>query len=295
MTDKPEWEVYLDDEIASDIDPSDDYFAPQVAMHEALRSLLHAPEDEDDTAVAKRAVEEYRAYYAKTYHDERHGSYRFPDRGVYAVTYDLTNLAWELATLFPFTDYKHRRLSEFIISLKTLAPQEFDPDVMSQPLPVLYGIQPPANKNRGHLQDPQLLFDPKGVGAVANSYWNGYFARLLDAGLLGKEYMGYMHTDVALGLEKEDGYDRLSDFVKTCREVVATQYILIAGHILAKEAKSPTTTRRRPLNAETWRTWAARLEELAKTAPDDGEWGLKEDAAKAHEKMVDLWPELFET
>lgn len=42
----PEWEVYLDTEVVSDIDPLDDYYAPEVAMNEALRSILHATEDE---------------------------------------------------------------------------------------------------------------------------------------------------------------------------------------------------------------------------------------------------------
>lgn len=87
------------------------------------------PKMKDDAIVAKRGVEAYRAFYAKTYHDERRSWYKSPKSVVYALTYNLTNLAWELAGLFRFTDYRHRRLLEFIINLKTLPWQGLNTDV----------------------------------------------------------------------------------------------------------------------------------------------------------------------
>lgn len=121
-----------------------------------------------------------------------------------------------------------------------------------------------------------------------------FIARLFDAGLLEIQGLHFMISDIQMGLEEQN--KNSPGLVRTCQEVVAVQYILIAGHVIAKEAKAPTISRtwKIPLNAEKWKTWAAILEELAQTTSDDGEWGLRADAAKAHQKMMDLWPGLFE-
>ncbi|ROT36846.1 hypothetical protein SODALDRAFT_352083 [Sodiomyces alkalinus F11] len=287
MTDKPEWEVYFDTELGPGSDPGDDYVSA-VAKHAAVGSLLRAPEDEDDALVAKRAAEQFRAFYTQYYHDEDRGYHRAPDNEVYGLTNDLTHLALSLVPIIPFADYKHRRLSMFVIDLKTLAPQEFDP------------------------KDPQLLFNATAVGDVVYPFWKRnylsdprprkeydewisvsvFMARLFDAGILGKQEMNWMILDIAEGLET-NGERTWDGLIRACKQVVATQYILIAGHFLASLARSSTKMGGYSLDADKWKRWAAKLKELATSASD--EWGLREAAAAAHEKMIHLYPEAFVT
>lgn len=115
---------------------------------------------------------------------------------------------------------------------------------------------------------------------------SGLLARLFSAGVVGPRDIQWIITDVELGLEETEEGSR--DMVKTCQEVVTGQYVLDAGHVIVKEAEFPTTSWRAQLNAETWSRWTAKVGKLVMTAPDDAEWGLKADAAKAHRKMIEL-------
>jgi len=85
--------------------------------------------------------------------------------------------------------------------------------------------------------------------------------------------------------------------VRTCRAVIATQYILLAGHVLVKELQAtPDAETKAALLREEWEGWAERLKVFAAA---DGvedregmeraeEWNLERDAKKAGEK-VEEW------
>lgn len=69
------------------MDPSEDLYEPIVAMHEAVRAMLHAPRHKDDFVVARRAAEEYRSFYANDYYNEHYGFYRSPGKAIWPLTY----------------------------------------------------------------------------------------------------------------------------------------------------------------------------------------------------------------
>jgi hypothetical protein len=54
-----------------------------------------------------------------------------------------------------------------------------------------------------------------------------------------------------------------------------------------------TRERARRLTIDRWNVWVARLDDIARNAPDDTEWGLKAEAREAHQKMVEHNLETF--
>jgi hypothetical protein len=92
-------------------------------------------------------------------------------------------------------------------------------------------------------------------------------------------------------LEKPASSDSTAIVLETST-VIATQYVLFAGDVLARFAKSPRQGEEHLLGKEKWKIWADKLQNIAETA-SKGEWDLQANAQKAYTRMVELWPELF--
>jgi hypothetical protein len=118
-------------------------------------------------------------------------------------------------------------------------------------------------------------------------------ARLTGGDALGGYGLMWAGQDVIEGLEKPR-YRNSSTLVLNTAAAIATQYILWAGEVLASYAKTHKSTEGSDLDEGRWRVWAAKLKDIATTAPADAEWDLKANAQRAYVKMVELWPELFE-
>lgn len=121
-------------------------------------------------------------------------------------------------------------------------------------------------------------------------------ARLLDLGVLGVPELSWVFRDLEDGLGQpnpaRDG-DLKEIMGWQCRVAVASQYILVAGHVIVEEIKSPTQKWVTPRTSETWKAWAVELEKIADTSSEDAQWELKTKARIAYDRMVQLWPDVF--
>ncbi|AEO69883.1 uncharacterized protein THITE_2131440 [Thermothielavioides terrestris NRRL 8126] len=238
-----------------------------------VRNLLVAP-DGTEHATAD-ALEALHAYYRETFcHPDDPSWKRNPARGTIIVAGSAVSHVFDVAAYVPFNDFKHRRLADLVIGLKRNAAQEFNPD------------------------DPRLGWDQKVVNEEARETWNCYhhdsmdrcneavnmytlLARLTGAETLGANAVPWATDDVVEGLE-EPASRNSTPLVLKAAAVIATQHILYAGEALVKE-----------VDGEKWKTWAAKLRDLADSTPEDAEWDLKHNAREAYGKMVQLRPELF--
>ena len=106
-----------------------------------------------------------------------------------------------------------------------------------------------------------------------------------------EDVAGWICRDLEEGLEGSQARAEDSETVTRCRASVAVQYILHAGHAMLEAAKDPSKTW---VDQARWNVWAAKLKDLAESTPEGAEWDLKTHSGRAHERMVELWPEVFE-
>ncbi|KAJ9150781.1 hypothetical protein NKR23_g3411 [Pleurostoma richardsiae] len=268
---KPRWLTYMTDEIESDADDVERDFI------EIMRDMLLAPGDQE--TAASDAVQKVREYYNTHYTDDRRTWRLQKDHATWGLLNTLSTYAFELVSQIPVTD-------------------EFD------------------------LENPQLLYDDTSYSAAARDFWNhdnvnavpgisidddlrercekwisisAFLAKLLNAGALGETAIVWAAMDLKEGLEKTDDDSRINLLALACKQVVAVQYILLAGDLLAWAAQARSSEKiAGGLNLEKWRLWADRLGEISRETPEDAEWGLKVAAGKAHARMINLHPELLQ-
>jgi hypothetical protein len=121
-------------------------------------------------------------------------------------------------------------------------------------------------------------------------------ARITGAGLWGDRGVLVATDSIDEGLKGPAPAIRSNPCALNAAAVIAAQYILLAGEVLVKYANSPDNHIYREAwpTQEKWKIWAAKFKDIARSAPDEDEWDLKRTAQKAYEKMISLWPELFE-
>lgn len=126
-----------------------------------------------------------------------------------------------------------------------------------------------------------------------------FLARLVDADMLGIDGVRWAAFDVEEGLGGAEDDKRANDQIRCCRAVVAAQYIQLAGSVIAREIKVPTSQLVHPkwvppMDKEKWDTWATQLNRIANSEIIYGaEYGLKSEVRKAHVKMMDITAALF--
>lgn len=120
---------------------------------------------------------------------------------------------------------------------------------------------------------------------------NALLARFIAAGIVSDRDLQIptLAIDEALGRSSRLG----SNATVLVAAVIAAQYILLAGEVLAKLATEPNPGWKWP-TLEKWKAWAMKFKDAAATAAEESEWDLKRNAQKAYNKMVQLHPELFE-
>ncbi|KFA74395.1 hypothetical protein S40288_03996 [Stachybotrys chartarum IBT 40288] len=291
---KPAWEVFLDEEII-DEDLTDSYYITENTLYDVICRMLHAPNNDNDAAAT--AVEEFRAFYVSYWPDneERYGFNHESDsaaRGLTGLIYEVT---WKLAGVIWFRDFKHKRLSDFAVGFKVAAPAVVD------------------------IENPQMPSDTITAARIARDFWHQYsvgistksrpnpkglcetwinvsvfLARLFEAGVIPVEELYRAIRDITEGLETPKDDQCVCELVRTCRKMVAVQYILIIGPLLFNESQNPVH-KSSAITTEKWKIWSSSLKKIAETPPDVDEWGLEKDAAEAYTKTTELISEREES
>ncbi|KAF7559343.1 hypothetical protein G7046_g4818 [Stylonectria norvegica] len=278
--------TYLDEEIAPEVEPEEGDFLA------FIRGLLVA--SDDDEAAVGNTVEAIRKYYSSNYLIDENAWSRQKDHGVGGIIHCISTFTFELASQVPLSDIRHQRLADLLTQLKKSAPRDFDET------------------------NPQLLFDIEPLLLVASESWNHYrvtsvvrteakfqkcsgwinisafLARLLSADVTSTDGIHWATSSIEEGLETPEDDSYVDELIRRCRAAVATQYIMISGAQIAQEIKSPSREWDHPLTAKKWKIWADKLDHIARTTTCEAEWDLKNQADKAHAKIVELCSELFE-
>ncbi|EQL03695.1 hypothetical protein OCS_00611 [Ophiocordyceps sinensis CO18] len=289
-TGKPRWLSYLENNLLDDVDVDND----QRAILAVFRVMLEAPAG-DASAVASTSQK-----IVQYYHGEFLGNSEqvqsWTDRGVMVYINEVAGLALELAAEVLFPGPEHDKLARFFIAIRDAGPQAF-------------GIKE---------QDPSFELYDTAVGTAVEEYWNrcqvpnretdadfktrceesisiaALFAKFLEADMLTPRIIQFaaILLGEALGTAGDKGWKPTTQLGKWCQVAIAMPYILISGEAVAHQVRSPAAKPLvYPCGREDWKAWIAAFQRLAETLPEEAEWGLKEDAKKACEKMQVLLPE----
>lgn len=106
-------------------------------------------------------------------------------------------------------------------------------------------------------------------------------AKLTGADMLGRQDVFIASNVIKDGLE-DSASSKSSPLVSAAAADIAAQFLLFAGKALTEV-----------VDAEKWKTWAAKLRNFADSTAADVEWDFKNNAQKAYGKVVQLRPELF--
>ncbi|RSL90926.1 hypothetical protein CEP51_000481 [Fusarium floridanum] len=159
------------------------------------------------------------------------------------------------------------------------------------------------SKYRPYLLDMLDNF-PEGVtsdnefrtASQASESWvnrSALLAKLFSAGLLDADGTRWISGDFESAFETRTSGDLSSNIGRKAQLVAQANYILIAGDTYIKEVRHPSKKYRVEVTPARWKLWASKLQEVADAASMDTEWDLKSRAQKAHDKMVELYPEAF--
>jgi hypothetical protein len=124
------------------------------------------------------------------------------------------------------------------------------------------------------------------------------FAKLFGAGLFDGD-LKYALFDLKESFEKSPGSEGGQPLRQGALEAMAALWLIFGGSILAQVTKkndSGTSKKQFPhiFNQQNWKRWAIRLAQIARDAPDDAEFDLKRLASKAHDRMLELYPEALD-
>lgn len=98
-------------------------------------------------------------------------------------------------------------------------------------------------------------------------------------------------VDIDIGLELGDREkNNPNEVLRNCRLMVAAQYILVAGDAIRVHYGDPEESKG-GWKRDTWTSWAEGFREASNW--DNVQESTRLAAAKAHDKMVALWPDLF--
>src|SRR5690349_17957018 len=114
------------------------------------------------------------------------------------------------------------------------------------------------------------------------------FSKLFGAGLFDRE-LKYALCDLEDGLDKSVKGDRERQLRQRAHEAMAALWCSFGGSILAQVTRdnaSESSTKQFPdvFNEQRWNGWVSRLADIARDAPDDAEFDLKQLASKAHDR-----------
>ncbi|KAK4035035.1 hypothetical protein C8A01DRAFT_18241 [Parachaetomium inaequale] len=267
--DQPRWLVHIDEQVSKVYMDT-----AETDMLLVIRDMLLAP-DGDENATPN-AIQEVQAYYRDNYCPADDPSWKQnPADGIYDVLASLLLQVFDVAGFmsFKFDNIRHKRLADLVIGLERQAQREFnleDPQLgWGESILLQEAFQAWDGCRLGPVSSLTMCSEALGV--------NTLLSRLTAAGLLGKRGVAWAKTSIDKALD-EPAVENSTPLAVNAAASIATQYILLAGEVLAAEVDDGT-----------WNTWAAKLREIADDAAA-AEWHLKENARKAYAKMVQIRP-----
>lgn len=323
-TGKPRWLSYLENNLLDDVDVDND----QRAILAVFRVMLEAPAG-DASAVAS-ASQKIVQYYHGEFLGNSEQMQSWTDRGVMVYINEVAGLALELAAEVLFPGPEHDKLARFFIAIRDAGPQAFGIKVSHPRLctmtwtllsldrnktPVLSSTTLPSalpSRSTGIAVRVSGLGQTHMSSLILPSVPNretdadfktrceesisiaALFAKFLEADILTPRIIQFaaILLGEALGTAGDKGWKPTTQLGKWCQVAIAMPYILISGEAVAHQVRSPAAKPLvYPCGREDWKAWIAAFQRLAETLPEEAEWGLKEDAKKACEKMQVLLPE----
>jgi hypothetical protein len=139
-----------------------------------------------------------------------------------------------------------------------------------------------------------LATEPEQIWSEAWINISALVAKLYQGGLLDTDGPLWLSMDFENAFEKSTSGDVTSDAGRQAQVLAPINHILIAGEPFAKGAKTTVDGSKFKLDATKWKLWASKIQEIVDAVDEDAKWDLKERAHKAHDKMVELYPEAFE-
>ncbi|KAM0242162.1 hypothetical protein ACHAP5_007317 [Fusarium lateritium] len=286
----PKWLTYINTRMEEEKEEA----FPQDHYYEIVRDLL-LQSDDSDKAVPQ-AIEKFYNHYIAGFSDEDFGGRQPPE---YQAGNELNGVAvivFDIVSEISFTDPKQDVLSNFLIGIAKNAADEFDE---KDPKFVCYdwAFQAAAVErwNACTLNTGPLNYQGPGVTDAINTWVStaALIAKLFQANLLGEYGPLWVSADFKKALEIPSDRDFTKLPLLQAQILANANYILLAGEAFAKEVKDSSKKRNYVLNGEKWKIWALKFQEVADKIGEDAEWGLKQKAQEAHDKMVELYPEVF--
>ncbi|RSL42673.1 hypothetical protein CEP54_015402 [Fusarium duplospermum] len=257
-SEKPPWLSYVEDRIAEE----NGQFDSGAIYFEIVRDLLLAP-DNDDSAVSK-AIKKLNEHYVAGFAGE---------------------------------DFGRRQPSEYaagdVLNEISIAVFETDPQFVY----FRWGLEAAAADawNESHAEGVTRDNEFR-TGSQSSDSWvnkSALLAKLFSVGLLDADGTRWISGDFESAFETRTSGDLSSNIGRKAQLVAQANYILIAGDTYIKEVKRPSKKYRVEVTPARWKLWASKLQEVEDAARIDAEWDLKNRAQKAHDKMVELYPEAF--
>ncbi|KPM38479.1 hypothetical protein AK830_g8083 [Neonectria ditissima] len=287
---KPSWLTYINQRIEEEEEIWED-----TAHYQIVRDLLLAPDDDDDAVskAAKKFRDNYVAGFAKYPVEERQAPEYLAGEEVNSIS----DIVFEVVPFVPFTDITHDKLANLLIEIKASAAGSFDTE---NPQFVYYnwGFEAAANDSwkhnhaNGWIPEHQ---EPEAAKQACESWLNraALIAKLFKAGMLDSEGPPWTWHDFESAFETATHGEVATNIGRQAQILATANYIILAGESVVKDVKAPSKTWQAGATPEKWKLWASKLEEAANTVGEDAAWEFKNRTQKAHDMMVELFPEAF--
>ncbi|KAF4464536.1 hypothetical protein FALBO_8619 [Fusarium albosuccineum] len=288
---QPAWLTLLDSKIEQDKDaiPSE----AEGTYLNIIRDMLLARDH--DAAAVPQAVKRFLDHCTASLADKEYGMGRHDENPSGYELNAVAVIALDLGIEIPFTDSKQDRLADMLLGIKNAAVKEPDtnsPHFIYQDWGVETAVREYWHSHAdGYMQDSE----DTPLKTAANEWLNvsALLAKFFKRGLLD-ECVGWVTKDLEYALETRTYGDIVTNIGRQSQVLAAANLILVGGENLAKEVKTPSRKWHMELSAARWKLWASKFQEAADAASEDSEWCLKSRIQKAHDKMVELYPEAFQ-
>ncbi|KAL8722778.1 MAG: hypothetical protein Q9225_000789 [Loekoesia sp. 1 TL-2023] len=213
------------------------------------------------------------------------------DQGMERFLNGFFEAVFTLASLLPYADPNQGKLVNLLLELRKLPPRQlriWNEDCLVWVREPIFGLVMEDNWNGNHPSDAKESSGGDGERSfqeICDEWLNFscFLARCIEAGL-NNGYVDrckYPSIDIPEGLEPDLPRGPKRD----CKIMVAIQYILLAGRVVAEDCfKKPVDG----FGPKQWERWAKRLGEIA--SQEDGNLRLASAAKDARKYMASLRP-----
>ncbi|KAL2147923.1 hypothetical protein VTI28DRAFT_3401 [Corynascus sepedonium] len=317
---KPGWQPVLDDRLRTCSDPNSEHHL-EFIIASLLKEYLLSDDDGTAAAFARRFDDLYYTVYEPKYNG--YGGEKKGWTGYLIAFYDTV---CETAVQVRYDDPKQDKLVGLLVELGKLPPRAVKIFVQSNfewvdsevwrhhlLLPEQLSVLDPGELYRdsfGDLTTPESLLSLERESADYVNF-HAFNARCMAAGLDARSKGRFSAEGHRISVGLDPGYPDYKAPWISCQVLVAAQYIVLAGDVIAAECVRKQLPPNRYCwkgwengnGPSVWKHWAAKLGEIADTLQRGEDPGfrvlegnrgtLTDMVIKARGKMVALEPELF--